>query len=114
MDADLSQHNQDSTIDRSADLKLGMVSGHLAEYGGSARAQVWGGIECFDWYGVGDTGIIAAEGPDHDGLYIWEDAHIVEILDPETGQTVIDGEQGNICDTVLFKDTVYTLSLITI
>ena len=94
-------------LDPSADLNVGMISGHLAEDGGAAMAKAWGGIECFDWYGVGDTGIIAAEGPDHDGLYIWEDAHIVEILDPETGQTVIDGEQGNICDTVLFKDTVY-------
>ena len=37
----------------------------------------------------------------------WEDAHLVEILDPETGNVVMDGEKGNICNTVLFKDTVY-------
>ena len=84
-----------------------MISGHLAEDGGAAMSEAWGGVECFDWYGVGDTGIIAAEGPDHDGLYIWEDAHLVEILDPETGNMVMDGEKGNICNTVLFKDTVY-------
>ena len=62
-----------------------------------------------DRYGVGDTGIIAAEGPDHNGLYIWEDAHIVEIIDPDSLEPVDDGEPGNICDTVLFKDTVYPI-----
>ena len=94
-------------LDPVTDLKVRMISGHLAEDGGAAMAEAWGGIECFDWYGVGDTGIIAAEGPDHDGLYIWEDAHLVEILDSETGKVVGDGEKGNICNTVLFKDTVY-------
>ena len=94
-------------LDPVTDLKIRMISGHLAEDGGAAMAEAWGGIECFDWYGVGDTGIIAAEGPDHDGLYIWEDAHLVEILDSETGKVVGDGEKGNICNTVLFKDTVY-------
>ena len=94
-------------LDPVTDLKIRMISGHLAEDGGAAMAEAWGGVECFDWYGVGDTGIIAAEGPDHDGLYIWEDAHLVEILDSETGKVVGDGEKGNICNTVLFKDTVY-------
>ena len=94
-------------LDPVTDLKIRMISGHLAEDGGEAMAEAWGGVECFDWYGVGDTGIIAAEGPDHDGLYIWEDAHLVEILDSETGKVVGDGEKGNICNTVLFKDTVY-------
>ena len=94
-------------LDPVTDLKVRMISGHLAEDGGAAMAEAWGGVECFDWYGVGDTGIIAAEGPDHDGLYIWEDAHLVEILDSETGKVVGDGEKGNICNTVLFKDTVY-------
>ena len=94
-------------LDPVTDLKIRMISGHLAEDGGAAMSEAWGGVDCFDWYGVGDTGIIAAEGPDHDGLYIWEDAHLVEILDPETGNVVMDGEKGNICNTVLFKDTVY-------
>ena len=89
-------------LDPVTDLKIRMISGHLAEDGGAAMAEAWGGVECFDWYGVGDTGIIAAEGPDHDGLYIWEDAHLVEILDSETGKVVGDGEKGNICNTVLF------------
>jgi phenylacetate-CoA ligase len=89
------------------DINIRMISGHLGEDGGASMSEAWGGAETYDWYGVGDTGIIAAEGPDRSGLYIWEDAHLVEILDPDTGEPVSDGERGNICDTVLFKDSVY-------
>lgn len=89
------------------DLNIRMISGHLGEDGGAPMSEAWGGAETYDWYGVGDTGIIGAEGPDRSGLYIWEDAHLIEILDPDTGAPVTDGERGNICDTVLFKDSVY-------
>ncbi len=89
------------------DISVRMISGHLSSDGHSAMAKAWPGAEIFDWYGVGDTGIIAAEGPDHDGLYIWEDAHLVEILGADNLAAVDDGERGNICVTVLFKNTIY-------
>ena len=47
------------------------------------------------------------KGPDYDGLYIWEDAHLVEILDPDCLKPVDAGEHGIICVTVLFKNTIY-------
>ena len=91
------------------DINIRMVSGHLSSDGREAMAKAWPGAKVFDWYGVGDTGIIAAEGPDQDGLYIWEDAHVVEILDPERLVPVQDGERGNICVTTLFKNTIYPI-----
>ena len=91
------------------DIPVRMISGHLSSDGHAAMARAWPGAEVYDWYGVGDTGIIAAEGPDHDGLYIWEDAHLVEILDRETLAPLDDGETGNICVTTLFKDTIYPI-----
>lgn len=78
--------------------------------GGESRefiSRTWGGAEVFDLYGVGDTGIITAEGRDQDGMYIWEDAHVVEIIDPDTLEPVPDGEEGNICVTCLFKDDIF-------
>ena len=96
-------------LEPGVDLKIRMISGHMAGDDGPSLSETWGGAECFDWYGVGDTGIIAAEGPDHNGLYIWEDAHIVEIIDPDTAEPVAEGVSGNICDTVLFKDSVYPI-----
>ena len=73
------------------DIRIDMISGHLGMESRESLAELWGHPELFDWYGVGDTGTISAEGPDHDGLYIWEDAQFVELLDPESGAPVADG-----------------------
>jgi phenylacetate-CoA ligase len=96
-------------LDPARDLKVRMLSGHLGSEDRAALSAMWGGAECFDWYGVGDTGVIAAEGPAHDGLHLWEDAHLVEVLDPETKAPLADGMPGNLCTTVLFKDGVYPI-----
>jgi len=89
------------------DIPIRLISGHLGRESREALAQSWGDCEVFDWYGVGDTGCIAAEGPDHDGLYVMEDAQYVEINDVDTGQPVARGENGNIIVTCLFKDDIY-------
>lgn len=91
------------------DIKIDMISGHLGMESREALAEAWGGPELFDWYGVGDTGAIATEGPDHEGLYIWEDAQYVELLDPETNEVVGEGERGNQVVTCLYKDDVYPI-----
>ena len=89
------------------DIRL--VSGHLGAESRAALSEAWGGAAVFDWYGVADTGCIAAEGPSRDGLHVFEDAHFVELLDPESdsGGAAPAGEPGALCATVLFKDTVY-------
>ena len=91
------------------DIPLRMISGHLGQDVRDKLSDAWGGVLVYDWYGVGDTGIIAAEGPSQEGLYVWEDAHFVEIVTPGSGKPVEPGEPGNICVTVLFKDTVYPI-----
>ncbi|MGK0173572.1 MAG: phenylacetate-CoA ligase, partial [Gammaproteobacteria bacterium] len=89
------------------DIPIRMISGHLGQDNREQLSAMWGGAELFDWYGVGDTGTIAAEGPTHEGLYIWEDAHLVESLHPDSGAPVADGTQGSLCVTVLFKHDIY-------
>lgn len=84
-----------------------MISSHLGRESRESLSEAWDGAEVFDWYGVADTGVIAAEGPDHSGLYLMEDAHHVEIIDPDTHGTLADGETGNLCVTVLFKDDFF-------
>ncbi len=96
-------------VDPARDLAVRMISGHIGQEDRGLVSAAWGGAEIFDWYGVGDTGIVAAEGPDHDGLYLFEDAHLVELLDAETHAPVPVGETGNICVTVLFKKTIYPI-----
>ena len=89
------------------DIPVRIISGHLGRESRESLSASWGDCELFDWYGVGDTGCIAAEGPDHDGLYVMEDAQYVEIGDIETDQSVTDGESGNLIVTCLYKDDLY-------
>jgi phenylacetate-CoA ligase len=65
-----------------------MITGHLGTEDRAATEAAWGGAKAYDWYGVGDTGSIAGEGPDRDGLYIWEDAQYLELLDVDSGAPV--------------------------
>ena len=89
------------------DLRVRMVSGQMGRDDKPALAQAWGGAACYDWYGVGDTGAVAGEGPDRDGLYVMEDAHYVELVDIANGAAVPPGSAGDLVCTCLFKDDVY-------
>jgi phenylacetate-CoA ligase len=46
---------------------------------------------------------VASECPAHDGLHIYEDAYVVQIVDIETGEPLPDGQLGSIVLTELYK-----------
>lgn len=87
-------------------INLKMIIGHLGTEDRKSTENAWHGAKAFDWYGVGDTGSIAGEGPDRDGLYVWEDAQYLELLDVDTGAPVAQGETGDMVVTCLFKDDI--------
>jgi phenylacetate-CoA ligase len=91
------------------DIPVRRICGHLGRESRESLSEAWGGAEMFDWYGVGDTGAVAGEGPDHDGLYLMEDAQYVEVADVETGAPVADGAVGDIVVTCLYKDDIYPI-----
>ena len=91
------------------DIPVKRICGHLGRESRETLSQAWGGAELYDWYGVGDTGAIAGEGPDHDGLYLMEDAQYVEVADVETGLPVPPGDVGDIVVTCLYKDDIYPI-----
>ncbi len=87
-------------------IKLKMIIGHLGTEDRAATEAAWHGARAYDWYGVGDTGSIAGEGPDRDGLYVWEDAQYLEMLGVDDGKPVARGETGDMVVTCLFKDDI--------
>jgi phenylacetate-CoA ligase len=103
----LAEVAHESGIVPGRDIPVRIISGHMGRESRESLSASWGDAEIFDWYGVGDTGCIAAEGPDHDGLYVMEDAQYVEIGDVDTDMPVADGENGNIIVTCLYKDDIY-------
>lgn len=96
-------------MDPVRDLNIRMISGHLGREDKAALSDAWGGAACYDWYGVGDTGCIAGEGPDRDGLYVMEDAQFLEICDIDTGAPVPHGSEGDMVCTCLYKDDIYPI-----
>lgn len=91
------------------DINIRMISGHMGREDTSELSEAWGGAAIHDWYGVGDTGTIAGEGPDKAGLYVMEDAQFLEVCDIETGRPVADGVTGDMVNTCLFKDDIYPI-----
>ncbi|MCA0892121.1 phenylacetate--CoA ligase family protein [Microbulbifer agarilyticus] len=89
------------------DIPVEMIIGHLGQETRAALSEAWGGAKLYDWYGVADTGCVAAEGPDQDGLYVWEDAQYLELLDVDSDQPVTPGDTGNMVVTCLYKDDIY-------
>ena len=91
------------------DIPMRRICGHLGRESREALSEAWGGAEMYDWYGVGDTGAVAGEGPDHDGLYVMEDAQYLEVADVDSGVPVADGSIGDIVVTCLYKDDIYPI-----
>ena len=104
--ADIARENG---IEPGRDIRLRMITGHLGPEGRAPLSEAWGGCAVYDWYGVGDTGIIAGEGADQSGMYIQEDAQLLELVHPDTGQPVAPGEPGDMVCTCLFKDDVFPI-----
>ncbi len=55
---------------------------------------------------MGGVGTVGFECPKRNGLHMWEDCYIVEVIDPETGEVVDDGEEGEIVYTSLVGEAM--------
>jgi phenylacetate-CoA ligase len=105
----LAEVAREAGLEPGRDLPIRMICGHLGRESREQMSALWGGAQLYDWYGVGDTGTIATEGADQDGLYLMEDAQYVEILDVDSGAKVDRGAPGDLVVTTLYKDDLYPL-----
>ncbi|WP_440956506.1 phenylacetate--CoA ligase family protein [Methanosarcina sp. Mfa9] len=71
------------------------------------RIEKESGIKAYDIYGTSElSGPLFTECKDQCGIHIWADKFLVEILDPETGEPVPDGETGELVITTLTKEAL--------
>jgi phenylacetate-CoA ligase len=63
--------------------------------------RVWD-AEVYDVFGMSEAGLMGAESAAHDGIHIWTDLFYIEVVDPETGKQLPEGEVGTFCVTPLF------------
>jgi phenylacetate-CoA ligase len=66
------------------------------------------GVTAYDSYGLSELfgPGVAFECPERDGLHIWHDVYLVEIINPETGEQLGDGERGELVVTPLVKEAM--------
>jgi len=68
-------------------------------------------IKAYDSYGLSEMNGpgVAFECEEQNGLHIWADHYLVEIIDPKTGEPVSDGERGELVLTSLTKEALPVL-----
>ncbi len=67
--------------------------------------DVWG-LKAYNSYGLSEMNGpgVAFECLEQCGMHIWEDAYLAEIVDPETGRPLPDGEVGELVITTLCRE----------
>jgi phenylacetate-CoA ligase len=75
------------------------------------RIQELLGLEAFDIYGLSEVigPGVSVECPEHNGLHIFEDYFIPEIIDPTTGEAVEEGKTGELVLTTLTREATPVL-----
>ena len=66
-------------------------------------------IDAIDIYGLSEImgpGVAIECIDAKEGLHIWEDAFIPEIINPETGEVLPDGEEGELVITTILKEAI--------
>ena len=72
------------------------------------RIEEMFGVRAFNSFGLSEMNGpgVAFECGEQNGLHIWEDAYVVEIIDPKTLQPVPDGEVGELVMTTLDRQAM--------
>jgi len=104
----LGETAQKEGIDPARDLAVRRIF-VAGEPGGSipetrARIEALWGASVYDYYGLSDIfGACAGMCEEKDGLHWAEDHILVEVIDPDTGRAVAEGERGEMVLTTLKK-----------
>jgi phenylacetate-CoA ligase len=103
----LSETMAQDGVDPRKDLKLrvGMFGAEPWSDKIRERIEKEMGIQAFDIYGLTELcgPGVSVECEEHKGLHIWEDHFIVETIDPDTGEVLPAGEEGELVFTTLTK-----------
>jgi len=97
-------------LDPQKDLKLRLAYIGAEPHSDETRTKVEAiyGIRAYNSYGLSEMNGpgVAFECPCQDGLHIWEDHYLVEIIDPDTGRPVPEGEEGELVLTSLTREAM--------
>jgi len=72
------------------------------------RVEAAYGVKAYNSYGLSEMfgPGVAFECPEQDGMHIWEDAFLVEVVHPDTLEPVPDGDEGELVLTSLTREAM--------
>lgn len=105
--ADEFEHEDLNPADSS--LRIGIFGAEPWSEAMRERLQERCGLRALDHYGLSEImgpGVAVECGDPSEGLTVWEDHFYPEIVDPETGEVLPDGEPGELVFTSLTKEAL--------
>lgn len=106
--ADLAEE-QDLKPGRDLKLRLGIIGAEYWSEHSRRRIEEALGVEAYNNYGLAEAcgPGVAVETPEHKGLmHVWADHFYIEVVDPETGEHVSEGEEGELVITTLQREAM--------
>jgi phenylacetate-CoA ligase len=106
----LMQVMEELGVDPRRDLKLRIAFLGAEPYSEEVRQRVeqYFGVDAFNSYGLSEMNGpgVAFECPQKHGLHIWEDAFVVEVINPDTLEPLGPGERGELVLTTLTREAM--------
>ncbi len=109
----MGEYIRDNNIDKSNwPLRVGLFGAEPWTEGMRTEIEKLLGITALDIYGLTETagpGVAMECIEGREGLHMWEDFFLPEIVDPETGEPLPDGEMGELVITTIHKEGMPTV-----
>jgi len=95
------------SIKNDTELRMGFLGAEPWSEQMRTRIEDWLGIRAYDIYGTSElSGPMFTECTEQQGIHVWGDLALVEIIDPATGEVLGPGEQGELTITMLQKEAL--------
>ncbi len=106
----LMQVTEELGVNLQTDLKLRIAFLGAEPHSEEVRRRVeqYFGVEAFNSYGLSEMNGpgVAFECPEKQGMHIWEDAFLVEVVNPDTLESLGQGEEGELVLTTLTREAM--------
>lgn len=96
-------HLAEVAVEMGLDPRKDLALRALPNIGDRAKLEAVFGVPNYQSYGFHEVQWVAQECPERAGLHVFEDAFVVQVVDPETGERVPDGQPGCLCITETYK-----------
>lgn len=95
------------SINRDTDLRTAVLGAEPWSEQMKKHIEESMGIRAYNIYGTSEmSGPMFCDCPENKGVHIWGDIAYTEVIDPDTGEKLPDGEKGELVITILQKEAL--------